>query len=118
MLKQTVDEANDAETIAHDALASIDARASEIQSNMEDAKNLQDNYAELKYSIEATKKALDDLDARKEERQKREPQKDMAGRIGDLQVRGDRIDGLRDSVQTMMANFRTRLANVRESLVE
>ena len=36
-LKQTVKEANDAETIAHDALASIDARAVEITSNMAEA---------------------------------------------------------------------------------
>jgi hypothetical protein len=37
-LKESVAESNDAKTIAHDALASIDARAQEISTNMANAK--------------------------------------------------------------------------------
>lgn len=41
VLEETVKAANDAETIAHDALASIDARAEEITQNMDQARKLQ-----------------------------------------------------------------------------
>ena len=44
VLKSTLTNADDAETLAHDALTSIDARANEIQKNMKSAKKLQDNH--------------------------------------------------------------------------
>ena len=62
VLKETVNEANDAETIAHDALASINTRADEIKQNMDNARTLQADYEEAKFSIEATRKALSDLE--------------------------------------------------------
>ncbi len=53
MLKETSERANDAETIAHDALASIDARADEITASMSRARALSVDHDELKYSVEA-----------------------------------------------------------------
>ena len=50
-LKDTVDEAEDAGTIAHDALASINARADEITLNMDKARQLQDDHADMKFNI-------------------------------------------------------------------
>ena len=47
-LKSTLTNADDAETLAHDALTSIDARANEIKKNMKSARKLQDDHAELK----------------------------------------------------------------------
>lgn len=47
-LKATLFNAEDAETLSHDALASIDARANEIKKNMDSAKSLQNNHAEMK----------------------------------------------------------------------
>ncbi len=55
VLDETSKQANDAETIAHDALASIDARAHEITASMGRARSLQDDYAELKFSMDAAK---------------------------------------------------------------
>ena len=48
VLKSTLTNADDAETLAHDALTSIDARANEIKKNMKSAKKLQDNHEEMK----------------------------------------------------------------------
>jgi hypothetical protein len=47
-LKSTLSNADDAETLAHDALTSIDARANEIKKNMKSARKLQDDHAEMK----------------------------------------------------------------------
>jgi hypothetical protein len=47
-LKSTLTNAEDAETLATDALASIDARANEIKKNMKSARKLQDNHEEMK----------------------------------------------------------------------
>ena len=62
-LDETSKEADDAETIAHDALASIDARAAEITRNMKAARDLQKDNEDLKFSIDATRKALADIEA-------------------------------------------------------
>ena len=48
VLKSTLTNADDAETLAHDALTSIDARANEIKKNMKSARKLQDNHEEMK----------------------------------------------------------------------
>ena len=53
-----MDDANDAETLAHDALASIRTRAGEIRTSKEQATQLQNNHAEMKYSIDATQKVF------------------------------------------------------------
>ena len=51
VLKSTVQEADDAQTIAHDALASIEARAGEINDNMKITNDLQFNHTEMLYAI-------------------------------------------------------------------
>ncbi len=55
-LKSTLTNADDAETLAHDALTSIDARANEIKKNMKSARKLQDDHAEMKVWIEFEQK--------------------------------------------------------------
>jgi hypothetical protein len=59
ILKSTLTNADDAETLAHDALTSIDARANEIKKNMKSARKLQDDHAEMKASLSTkTKETL------------------------------------------------------------
>ena len=55
VLKSTVQEADDAETLAHDALASIDARAEEITDRLKITNNLQQKYTEMSFAIGTTK---------------------------------------------------------------
>ena len=55
VLKSTLTNADDAETLAHDALTSIDARANEIKKNMKSAKKLQDNHEEMKVVFSVTR---------------------------------------------------------------
>ena len=50
-LKSTVQEADDAETLAHDALASIDARAEEITERLKITNALQHNHTEMAFAI-------------------------------------------------------------------
>ena len=50
-LKSTVQEADDAETLAHDALASIDARAEEITERLKITNALQHNHTEMSFAI-------------------------------------------------------------------
>ena len=51
ILKSTVQQADDAETLAHDALASIDARAVEIKKHMKGTQDLQNDHAEMLFAI-------------------------------------------------------------------
>ena len=44
-------EADDAETLAHDALASIDARAEEITERLKITNALQHNHTEMSFAI-------------------------------------------------------------------
>ena len=50
-MKSTVQQADDAETLAHDALASIDARAVEIKKHMKGTQELQNDHAEMLFAI-------------------------------------------------------------------
>jgi hypothetical protein len=50
-LKSTVQEADDAETIAHDALISIAQRAEEITEKLKISNDLQQNHTEMSYAI-------------------------------------------------------------------
>ena len=52
-LKQTVQNATDAETVAHDALDSIDLRAEAINAAMNKSNQLSDSSAEMKLAIDA-----------------------------------------------------------------
>ncbi len=145
VLKDTVTKANDAETLAHDALASIDARAEEITRNMAQAKKIQDDYADLKFAIEATKKSLEEIEAkRREKRRERRRQKrmalasgeDLAGelfvddddaedeaeeeamkeKVAELERKELQILDLTKSVSGMMDTLRDRIKDVRSSL--
>ena len=51
VLKSTVQEADDAETIAHDALISIAQRAEEITEKLEITNALQQNHTEMSFAI-------------------------------------------------------------------
>ena len=51
VLKATVQEADDAETIAHDALAGVAARAGEIHGKMGITQQLQYNHTEMLFAI-------------------------------------------------------------------
>lgn len=51
VLKSTVQEADDAETIAHDALISIAQRAEEITEKLKITNALQQNHTEMSFAI-------------------------------------------------------------------
>ena len=50
-MKSTVQEADDAETIAHDALISIAQRAEEITEKLKITNDLQQNHTEMSFAI-------------------------------------------------------------------
>ena len=113
-LKQTVQNATDAETVAHDALGSIDLRANLIRDAMNKSNQLSDASAEMKLAIDATKKALAKLE---EARPKRDADPDdVDGRIDRLRASETRINGIRSNINTMMSTLKERLGRVRESI--
>ncbi|TRY60964.1 hypothetical protein TCAL_05712 [Tigriopus californicus] len=118
LLKETVDIANDAETVAHDSLSSINARADEITRNIGQARTLQDNHEQMKFSLEATKKALDEIES--QDRQKRDtgdiPESEMNERLASLNNRQGRVTNLQDSVKGMIGKLKDRLGQVRFTL--
>ena len=113
-LKQTVQNATDAETVAHDALGSIDLRANLIRDAMNKSNQLSDASAEMKLAIDATKNALAKLE---EARPKRDADPDdVDGRIDRLRASETRINGIRSNINTMMSTLKERLGRVRESI--
>jgi seryl-tRNA synthetase len=113
-LKETVQNATDAETVAHDALASIDARAEVIKNSMVTARTLLDDNAEIKFAIDATKKALADLESKRPKRDA-DPE-DVDRRVNVLRTSASRITSLRSNVTKMMKTFKSRLADVRKKI--
>ena len=73
-LKQTEELSTDAETVAHDALASIDARHQVIKDSIVTGRTLLDDNTAIKMAMEATEKALVDL-------QKERPKRDAEGNL-------------------------------------
>ena len=61
-LKQTEELSTDAETVAHDALASIDARHQVIKDSIVTGRTLLDDNTAIKMAMEATEKALVDAE--------------------------------------------------------
>ena len=128
VLKDTMQKADDAETLAHDALQSIDARADLITRNMAGAKKIQDDSADLKFALEATKKALEEIEARRRQkrkmrREKREDEVDdeeleaeMDNKVDKLKEKERVLDGLSESVSSMMARIKSVVAKVRGKL--
>ncbi len=118
-----MDKAVVADTLAIDALASIDARADESTDNMAKARKLQDDFEELKFSLDATKKALDEIDASKNQRrEKREGEKeeidgaDFGGRLEKLATQDERMNVLRDSIKEMLNTLKDRLDDARGNI--
>lgn len=114
ILKDTVAQATDAETLAHDALASIDARANEITKNKDRATELQVNHAELKFALDATAKALADIDQKR--RQRRDTDSNVDDRIEELKRKEIELDNLQDSILGMLGTLKGRLGSVRRTL--
>ena len=115
-LKETVQNATDAETVAHDALASIDARAQVIKDSMETARRQMDDSAAIKFAIDATKKALTDLENQRPKRDAGPDPDDVDNRLNVLRASSKRISGLRSDVSTMMKSLKGRLAQVRAKI--
>lgn len=114
-LKETVQNATDAETVAHDALASIDARAQGIKDNMSTARKLQDDSAEIKFSVEATRKALLELESRRPKRDA-EAEEEVEGRLTRLRDSMARISNVRENVSKMMKTLKSRVADARQKI--
>lgn len=117
VLKSSVANSSDAETVSHDALASINARANEIKKNMEVAKKLQDNHAEMKFAIGATVKALDDLETqRRQKRDAAQNAEDFEMRLQRLLETEKRLKSLRENNAKMISSLKSRFAKVRSKL--
>ena len=111
-LKQTVQNATDAETVAHDALGSIDLRAELIRNAMNESKKLSDASAEMKFQIDATKKALAKLEDARRPKRDADPD-DVDGRIDRLRASEARITDIRKNINSMMSTLKGRLSQVR-----
>ncbi len=129
VLKETSEQANDAETIAHDALASINARADEITASMAGARRLQDDYAEMRFSVDATRKALADIDASSRAQLKRrrrqtedalaeaaEADAEAGRRLGGIGVRADNIERMKDGIEDLLVSVKARLTMIRGNI--
>merc|ERR1719319_1322675 len=103
-LKQTEELSTDAERVAHDALASIDARHQVIKDSIVTGRTLLDDNTAIKMAMEATEKALVDA----------EDDDDVGGRLEVLKEKMGRIGNITQSLAKMMTQFKSRLANVRE----
>ena len=115
ILSKTLNNASDAETLASDALTSIDTRANEITKSMANALELQKHNSELKFSIEATKKALNELEQAQNGRQRRETE-EARSRLDNLDNKGERVDSLSDSVSGMIKTLKDRLKSARKTI--
>ena len=114
-LKQTVQNATDAETVAHDALGSIDLRAELIRNAMNESKKLSDASAEMKFQIDATKKALAKLEDARRPKRDADPD-DVDGRIDRLRASEARITDIRKNINSMMNTLKGRLSQVRDTI--
>lgn len=120
-LKETVTNSTDAELLAEDALASIDARADDIKKSIVTAKTLLDDSATIKFAVDATKKALDDLESRRPKRDAdpgdADPE-DMDRRLKVLRNSASRFKSLRSNLTKIMNTVKSRLSEVRDKLSE
>merc|ERR1712008_300313 len=80
-LKQTEELSTDAETVAHDALASIDARHQVIKDSIVTGRTLLDDNTAIKMAMEATEKALVDLQKERPKRDADPDDDDVGGRL-------------------------------------
>ena len=114
--KQTVQDAIVAATMAQDSLASIDARVEEIKKHMDEAKSLQVAHEDIKFAVDATEKALSDLDRR---RTKRDAQsEEINARLARLAESEKSINALRESNAKMFASLKKRITRTRKQLAE
>uniref|UniRef100_A0A0K2UE20 Laminin subunit alphalike [Acyrthosiphon pisum] n=1 Tax=Lepeophtheirus salmonis TaxID=72036 RepID=A0A0K2UE20_LEPSM len=115
-LERSASDANEAETHSNDALASIHARADEISQDMANAKNLHRDYSEMKYSLDATKKVLEDLEKRRSRRDADNDGGNVVSRIEKLIEAGNRISSLTVNASGMLKSLKDRVKNVRFNL--
>ena len=119
-IKSTKDEASKAQTDAHDALTSINARASEISQNKERAYQLRNEYSAMNLHLANTEKALRDY-VENPGREKRDAYQDydINSRLQRLTERkefilstGDRINDLVKSIKEKVGDARGLLAGI------
>ncbi len=122
-LKETAIQANDAETIAHDALASIDARADEITQSMAGARRLQDDHSEMKFSLDAAAKALADIDASKAGRVRRqengegvENAAEVSERLENMRRAEEMIENMKKFVEEIKSSVKTTIGRARSTI--
>ncbi len=116
-LKETVQNATDAETVAVDALASIDARAEVIKESIGTAKRLLDDSSTIKFAMDATKKALIDLESKRPKRSA-DPAEDVDRRLNKLRNSASAFNSNTRLVLEKMKTLRSRLDTVRSKITE
>ena len=119
-IEDTKQQASNAQTDAHDALTSINARASEISQNKEKAYELRNIHSAMSLSLANTEKALKEYDPTPN-REKRDAYQDydINTRLGRLEEKkeymfstGNRVDDLVKSIKDKIGSARDALAQI------
>ena len=85
-----------------------------IKESMVTARNLQDDSAEMQLAIDATKKALNDLENSRRPKRDAEAEEEVDDRLQKLRSSNDRINNLMANVKSMVKTLKGRLKKGRE----
>ena len=113
----TKKQASTAQTDAHDALTSINARATEITQNKEKAYELRNIHSGMNLHLANTEKALQDYEA-KPNREKRDAYQeyDINSRLGRLEEKKLYMIGTGDRVDDLVKSIREKIGQARDAL--
>ena len=119
VIEETKEKASTAQTDAHYALTSINARAKGISDKKANAYNLRDEYAEMNLHLDNTEKALADYED-SPNRKKREAyqEQDIATRLQLLEEKRNYIIAKGDQVNDLVGSIRDKIGSVRDILSE
>ena len=104
----------DADTVSHDALASINTRADKITSSMGKATKLQADHEELQLATTATENALDAIDEKR--RSKRAAEEAVDARLKALEEKEKKLNAMTDRVDKMVGRVRNTMSKLRSRI--
>jgi len=119
-IMDTKDKASRAQTDAHDALTSINARATEISRNKEKAYDLRDAHSSMNLYIANTEKSLNDYEQKPGGRNRRDAyqESDIAARLLRLTQQKEAIHRSGDMVNDLVSSIRDKISLARDALAQ
>ena len=120
VIANTKEKASSAQTDAHDALTSINARATEISRNKEKAYELRDAHSSMNLYIANTEKSLNDYEQKPGGRSRRDAfqESDITARLLRLTQQKEAIHRSGDMVNDLVSSIRDKISAARDALAQ